>query len=117
MFCENCGAKIEGLEKFCGGCGNPVEISDINLIISRPGTFMGFAVDLHVTIENQEYDLSAGSTIKLKLNNGEYHVKYKIWCRREHEVVVHIEDNKICEVIFEYDALWGGFKVSKSSIL
>lgn len=116
MKCEKCGANVLNNEKFCGSCGAPVE-SDANLVLSRPGTVMGFAVQLHVTINDQEYDLGAGNTIKLKLNNGEYTVKYKIWCRREHEVVVNIEDNKVCEVIFEYDALWGGFKVSKKSIL
>lgn len=116
MFCENCGEKIVEHEKFCGSCGNPVN-GDANLVISRPGTVMGFAVKLHVTINDQEYDLGAGSTIKLKLNNGEYTIKYKIWCRREHEVVIHVEDNKVCEVIFDYDALWGGFKVSKKSVL
>lgn len=92
-------------------------MKDSNLIISRPGKVMGFAVELHITVDNQHYDLGAGNTINLKLNNGEYHIKYKIWCRAEHEVVVHIEDNKVCNVIFKYDALLGGFKVSKKSVL
>lgn len=116
MNCKSCGEKITEPSKFCASCGAEI-LDDANLILSRPGTVMGFAVQLHVTINDQEYDLGAGSTIKLKLNNGEYHVKYKIWCRREHEVVIHVEDNKVCEVIFNYDALWGGFKVSKKSVL
>ncbi len=116
MFCPNCGKELENSEKFCGSCGSSVEVSDANVILSRPGA-MGFAVKLHVTIDEAEYDLSSGSTIKLKLKNGEYHVKYKIWCRREHEVVINVSDNKVCEVIFNYDALWGGFKVSKKSVL
>lgn len=116
MFCPNCGNNVANNEKFCESCGSAIEVVDANVILSRPGA-MGFAVKLHITIDDQEYDLGSSSSIKLKLSNGEYHVKYKIWCRREHEVVIHVLDNKVCEVIFNYDALWGGFKVSKKSVL
>ena len=53
----------------------------------------------------------------VKLKEGVHTVKYNIWCRREHSVDVTIEKGKVCKVIFKYDALWGGFKVDKKSVL
>lgn len=117
MFCGSCGNKLNNGDTFCGSCGKRIENQQYNLIISRPGTVAGFAVKLHIDINGNMYELGAGETINLNLPVGVYKVKYKIWCRREHEVEVHVEDGKIASVIFEYDALWGGFKVSKNSNL
>lgn len=117
MFCGSCGAELKDGEKFCASCGAENEMADYNLEIIRPGKIMGCAVDLHVTIGDTQYELGAGKSFKIKLDNGEHTIKYKIWCRREHEVIVNIEDNKVCRVEFVYDALWGGFKISKKSVL
>lgn len=117
MFCGNCGKKLEDDEKYCANCGSITANNNYNLIISRPNKVMGCAVQLHVTIGDTNYELGAGNDYKITLPNGTYTIKYKIWCRREHEVNVTIEDNKVCNVIFAYDALWGGFKISKNSVL
>lgn len=118
MFCGNCGNKLNNGDTFCGTCGTKVEnVQDYNLTISRPGTVMGFAVKLHIDINDESYELGAGDTINLNLPVGEYVVKYKIWCRKEHDVTVRVENGKNASIIFEYDALWGGFKVSKDSNL
>jgi hypothetical protein len=98
---------------YCENCGNKIA----NLIIERPGKVMGVLVDLNVTVGDTTYALGANKSYKFKLPNGIYNIKYKIWCRREKEVIVSIEDNKVCHIEFVYDALWGGFKVSKNSIL
>lgn len=116
MECENCENELKATDTFCESCGTKVS-SDNNLIISRPGKFAGAAVALHITIDDMEFDLRAGEEKGLRLANGAHVVKYKIWCRREHEVTVNIEDNKVCSIIFKYDALWGGFKVAKNSVL
>lgn len=116
MFCSNCGNKLESDALFCGECGSKV-LGDYNLIVSRPGTVMGFAVSLHVEVADKSFDLNAGNSVNLKLEPGTYKLTYKIWCRRLQSVDVVIEEGKISSVIFEYDALWGGFKVSKSSNL
>ena len=116
MFCTNCGTKIENDETICKSCNQEIK-SDYNLKVSRPGKIMGCAVKLHITIDDIEFDLAANDEKTLNLNEGVHIVKYNIWCRREHEVNVKIEKGKVCEVIFKYDALWGGFKVSKNSIL
>lgn len=115
MFCENCGTKIENGKNACVNCGKEV-VSDFNLKISRSGV-MGFAVKLHITVDDIEFDLAANDERVLNLSEGVHTVKYNIWCRREHQVDVIIEKDKVCQVIFKYDALWGGFKVSKKSIL
>ena len=116
MFCENCGTKLENNEKVCKSCETKYK-EGYNLKISRPGKIMGFAVKLHITVDDTEFDLAANDEKTLNLSEGIHTVKYNIWCRREHEVNVKIEKDKICEVIFKYDALWGGFKISKKSIL
>lgn len=116
MFCSNCGTKIESNETTCPSCGTKVG-ENFNLKISRPGKVMGFAVKLHITVDDIEFDLAANDEHVLNLSNGVHTVKYNIWCRREHSVDVTIEDGKVCNVIFKYDALWGGFKVSKKSTL
>lgn len=115
MFCSNCGTKIENKTGVCPSCGTLA--SEGNLKISRPGKIMGCAVKLHITVDDIEFDLGAGSSKELNLSAGVHTVKYNIWCRREHSVDVTIEDGKVCDVIFVYDALWGGFKVSKKSTL
>lgn len=116
MFCENCGTKMENGENVCNKCGSEARNS-FNLKISRPGAIMGFAVKLHIMIDDIEFDLAAKDEKTLNLSEGVHIVKYKIWCRREHSVNVTIEKGKVCHVIFTYDALWGGFKVSKKSVL
>jgi len=116
VFCESCGAKIGKDEKTCKSCGKEI-VNDCNLIVSRPGKIMGCAVKLHITVEDTEFDLAAGGEQMVKLKEGVHTVKYNIWCRREHSVDVTIEKGKVCKVIFKYDALWGGFKVDKKSVL
>lgn len=117
MYCSKCGKEIKDDEKYCGSCGEITANNNYNLIISRPNKVMGCAVQLHVTIGDTEYELGAGREYKITLPKGSHVIKYKIWCRREHEVTVTIEDGKVCNVIFAYDALWGGFKISKKSVL
>ncbi len=116
MFCSKCGTKIIDGETICHNCGEKAS-EEFNLKVSRPGAIMGFAVKLHITIDDIEFDLAANDERTLNLSEGVHTVKYNIWCRREHEVQVTIEKEKMCHVIFKYDALWGGFKVSKKSIL
>lgn len=116
MFCSNCGASVDTSSDVCPSCNKKLT-GEFNLKISRPGKVMGFAVKLHVTIDNIEFDLAANDERVLNLSNGVHTVKYNIWCRREHSVDVTIEDGKVAHVIFKYDALWGGFKVSKKSTL
>ena len=116
MFCSECGAKMENTQDTCPSCGKK-KGREFNLKISRPGKIMGFAVKLHITVDNIEFDLAANDEKTLKLNNGVHTIKYNIWCRREHSIDVTIADGKVCNVIFVYDALWGGFKVSKKSTL
>ncbi len=117
MNCKNCGNSLNEGEVFCGNCGVSVNNEEVNLVISRPGKVMGCAVQLHIDLDGASYDLGAGQDIKLTLGKGAHVIKYKVWCRSEHEVTVNIEDNKVCQVIFSYDALLGGFKVSKKSVL
>ncbi len=100
----------------CPSCGMRIN-EEFNLKISRPGKVFGVAVKLHITVDDTEFDLAANDERLLKLSKGVHTVKYNIWCRREHSVDVTIEDDKICNVIFTYDALWGGFKVNKKSTL
>lgn len=116
MFCSSCGAKMSAKDDKCPSCGES-SAGAFNLKISRPGKIMGCAVKLHVTVDDIEFDLSANDEKVLTLSKGVHTVKYNIWCRREHSVDVTIEDGKVCHVIFSYDALWGGFKVSKKSTL
>lgn len=116
MFCGNCGTKLENGENVCSKCGQAVG-DEFNVKISRPGAIMGFAVKLHITVDDIEFDLAASDEKTLNLTEGVHTVKYNIWCRREHEVNITVEKGKVCQVIFKYDALWGGFKVSKKSVL
>lgn len=115
MFCESCGEKLESKDAVCKACGS--KNGEYNLVISRPGKIFGFAVKLHITIDDIEFDLAANEERFLKLSKGVHTVKYNIWCRREHSIDVSLEDGKNAKVIFIYDALWGGFKVSKKSTL
>lgn len=116
MFCSNCGTKLSNNENICPSCGTANEQS-FNLKISRPGKFVGCAVKLHITIDDIEFDLAANDEKTLTLSEGVHTVKYNIWCRREHSVDVTVAAGKVCHVIFTYDALWGGFKVNKKSVL
>lgn len=115
MYCKKCGAKTENETNICVDC-EKIGNNEFNIKISRPSA-MGFAVKLHVTVDDIEFDLASNDEKVFNLTEGVHTVKYKVWCRREHQVDVSIEKGKLCHVIFKYDALWGGFKISKKSVL
>lgn len=116
MVCPNCKAELIGTEAFCTKCGINLR-NTVNLVISRPGKFMGCAIALDVTVNNQPFKLGAGEDLKLCISNGDCVVKYSFWCRREKEVILNIQPGKQYSIVFKYDALWGGFKIGKESIL
>ena len=118
MYCGNCGTLLNnGICPRCSNMNNMQNNIPSNLMISRPGTFMGFAAKLDVYVNDQLLKLGAGETFYYNLPFGPCVIKYKFWCRRAKEIVINIQPNRSYSVIFEYDALWGGFKVSNSSIL
>ena len=120
MFCVNCGKEVN--DNFCTACGTPVNggvssFGQCNLEISRPDAFWGFAAKLNVTVDGNVYTLYAGQKININIAPGLHEVKYKIWCRREQRVTVSAMAGGNYSVIFVYDWLWGGFKVSPTSKL
>ena len=121
MFCPKCGNNVSEGAAFCNNCGTQVSgavnPANNNLIISRPGKFIGVAVDLRVIINGVEVKLGAGETMGFNLSPGMAVIKYKIWCRREKEVVINVQTGRQYSIIFKYDALWGGFKIGKESVL
>ena len=118
MYCGNCGTPLNnGICPRCSSMNNMQVNNQNNLMISRPGTFMGFAVKLDVTVNGQLVKLGAGDTFYFAVPFGPCVVKYKFWCRREKEVFINVQPNRGYSVIFKYDALWGGFKISDESIL
>lgn len=116
MYCKYCGKEINENAEFCIHCGSKLK-GETNLLISRPGKIMGCAVKLGVVINGNEMALKAGETINVYLNEGPNKIVYRIWCRRDKEVTINVEPGKKYTLIFKYDPLWGGFKVSKKSIL
>ena len=118
MYCGNCGSLLNnGVCPKCSNMNNMQNNVPPNLMISRPGTFMGFAVKLDVYVNGQLVKLGAGDTFYFTVPYGQCVVKYDFWCRRAKEIVINVQPNRNYSVIFKYDALWGGFKVSDESIL
>ena len=131
MFCPRCGTQCSDTDKFCIGCGNILEVSQpqINnqVFIAPTGkctlqikrdTMMGFLVDLTVTInDDKQYSIDTGEGVTLDLFPGTYVIKYKVWNRREQSVTLNAKNGGNYKLLFGYDALWGGFKVSKKSVL
>lgn len=81
MFCGNCGNKLNSGEAFCGSCGAKVvtEVVDnnANLTISRHNV-MGFAIDIHLDLNGQTFNLSSGQVLNLTLLPGTHILKYKV---------------------------------------
>ena len=124
-FCTQCGANNVG-GNFCVTCGSPinnqvaqqpVQTNTGQLILMRKGAVMGFAIDIHITINGVSYKLSAGNSITLDLAPGSYQISYKVWCRREKTITINIVAGNNYLVDFVYDPLWGGFKIGKESKL
>lgn len=120
MFCPNCGAEVNG--SFCTKCGTPINggtnpYQGGTLLITRPSKFWGWAVKLNVAIDGTIYPLSAGQTLSFNLVPGVHVITYKIWCRREQRVDLNVVPGGNYSVVFDYDWLWGGFKVGKASKL
>lgn len=120
-FCNNCGNPITS-GKFCTNCGAPISTTNIlantgHLSIKRKGQIMGFAVNVHVKINEVPYELGAGQKIDLDLAPGTYRITYKIWCRREKEVIINIVAGNNYLIDLVYDPLWGGFKLGANSKL
>lgn len=88
-----------------------------NVIIARKKGFAGVAIDIHLTIDEEHYNLKNGQELKFTLSEGEHIIKYKVWNRREKSITLQIVPDKEYKILFKYDALWGGFKLDKSSIL
>lgn len=138
MFCPKCGTQNNG-GNFCIACGNPLnidkqaQISSGNqiafnqtnqnniatgqLILRRNGKVMGFAIDIHITINGVPYKLKAGDNLTFNLSPGNYQITYKVWCRREKAVSINVIPGNYYILDFVYDPLWGGFKLGKESKL
>lgn len=119
MFCTKCGSKVEG--RFCSSCGSPVEDNNLqqnNLIIERVKGVMGVAINIDITVDNSNIiKLPNGSKLTYNLEPGVHTITYKVWCRRQKDVSINVEPGKNYYIKFVYDPLWGGFKISKDSIL
>ena len=120
MYCTNCGAEVQG--NFCTKCGAAVGSAPMNqgngtLVITRPSKFWGWAVKLNVMIDGNAYPLGAGQSLSFTLTPGNHVISYKIWCRREQIIQLAVVPGGSYSVVFDYDWLWGGFKVGKSSKL
>lgn len=138
MFCPKCGTQNNG-GNFCIACGNPLnidkqaQISSGNqitfnqtnqnniatgqLILRRNGEVMGFAIDIHITINGVPYKLKAGDNLTFNLSPSNYQITYKVWCRREKAVSINVIPGNYYILDFVYDPLWGGFKLGKESKL
>ncbi len=88
-----------------------------NLTISRKKSFCGMAIDIHIEVDQEKFNLSNGQAKSLNIDVGEHIIKYKVWNRREKSVTLNVESNKQYKINFKYDALWGGFKIAKDSVL
>ena len=129
MYCSKCGNIVNG--NFCGKCGKQVTIqsnninngfinttNDDNLIIERPEFFMGFAVNITISIDNnKEIKLGNGQKYSFKLQPGEHSISYDSLWRRKKSITLNIIQGKNYYLKFEYDPIWGGFKLSDNSIL
>lgn len=129
-FCTQCGTPNNG-GNFCITCGcpinnqiaqqtlysQPVQVNTGRLILMRKGKVMGFAIDIHITINGLSYKLEAGNNISLDLAPGICQISYKVWCRREKTITINIVAGNYYLVDFVYDPLWGGFKIGKDSKL
>lgn len=49
-------------------------------------TVMGFAINIHITINGVNYKLTAGKSMTLNLLPGTYQISYKVWCRRKKQL-------------------------------
>lgn len=88
------------------------------LFIKRKKSIWGCAIKMHITIDDLEkFDLGNNETKEIDLTKGEHIVKYKVWNRRNKEVIINAEDGKEYTLSFKYDPLWGEFKIGKDSIL
>ena len=141
MFCTNCGCQNTS-GNFCVQCGAPLnnvqQPAMVNqpvqpqvpiqqpmgqngtmgqLVLKRDSALIGFAVDIHITVNGAPYQLSAGKSVVLDLVPGTYRITYKVWCRKEKEVIINVFAGNQYILDFVYDALWGGFKLGKYSKL
>ena len=119
MFCTNCGSAVEG--NFCSKCGSKIESKNLeqgNLVIERKSNVIGCAININISIDNGNIiNLASGSKLVFNLKPGQHQISYKVWCRRKKEVSINIVDGKNYYLKFSYDILWGGFKISKDSVL
>ena len=133
MFCTQCGTPNNG-GNFCIKCGCPsnnqvtqapqqspynqtIQANTGRLVLMRKGKVIGFAIDIHITINGLSYKLDAGNNITLDLAPGMYQISYKVWCRREKTITINVVAGNNYLVDFVYDPLWGGFKIGKDSKL
>ena len=112
MKCFNCNNDVSIKTAFCTNCGVNLK-KTINLTISSPGKYMGFAIKLKIYVNDEEVLIGAGETINLNMPVGPCNIRYKFWCRREKNVTIYVVPDKTYSVVFKYDPIWGGFKISK----
>lgn len=128
MFCTNCGKPVNG--NFCESCGTPVSnnnnVSEAqndgairvgNLVVCRPDFAMGFAVNIDLYVDGTLYKLGNGQQYIFNLEPRMHVIEYKFWCRRKKTINLNVVTGSNYYIEFEYDVLWGGFKLSKKSKL
>ena len=91
--------------------------NQVSLSVVRPNSFIGSAVKIDITIDNYPYQLANDKTLTFNLVPGHHVITYKVWCRRLKTVEIDAVAGKSYSIIFKPDLLWGGFKLSKDSIL
>lgn len=88
------------------------------LEIRRKKSIWGCAIKMHIDVDGSEkFDLGNNEFKEVDLTKGEHTIKYKVWNRREKSVVINAQDGKEYKILFKYDALWGGFKLDKKSVI